>query len=153
MSDTFVRIASHADLPILLTFEQGIIEAERPMDETLKPGSINYYDIGKLIDAEQAEVFVAIAGNEIIGSAYADIRDAKSYLRHDRYAYLGFMFVKPKFRGQGVNKLIIDEMLIWIKSRGVKEVRLDVYDVNAAAIRAYEKAGFTKDMVNMRLGI
>jgi ribosomal protein S18 acetylase RimI-like enzyme len=32
-------------------------------------------------------------------------------------------------------------------------MRLDVYENNIAAIKAYEKAGFTKHMVEMRRGI
>lgn len=40
-----VRIATLKDLPTLLAFEQGVIEAERPFDPTIKAGNINYYDI------------------------------------------------------------------------------------------------------------
>jgi len=32
-------------------------------------------------------------------------------------------------------------------------MRLDVYTENASAIKAYEKAGFTPYMVDMRIGI
>ena len=45
MSEVIVREATPDDLPILLEFEQGVIEAERPMDSGLKEGPINYYDI------------------------------------------------------------------------------------------------------------
>ena len=47
---TFItRKATLDDLPVLLRFEQGIIEAERPMDPTLKESHITYYDISLLI--------------------------------------------------------------------------------------------------------
>ncbi|WP_262910797.1 hypothetical protein [Wocania arenilitoris] len=38
-----VRKATLKDIPVLLKFEQGLIEAERPMDSTIKEGKINYY--------------------------------------------------------------------------------------------------------------
>ena len=36
-----VRKATLDDLPTLLLFEQGVIEAERPFDPTIKSGDIN----------------------------------------------------------------------------------------------------------------
>ena len=39
------------DLDTLLRFEQGVINAERPSDSTLKDGLIHYYDIEELITA------------------------------------------------------------------------------------------------------
>jgi ribosomal protein S18 acetylase RimI-like enzyme len=41
----------------------------------------------------------------------------------------------------------------WAKERGLTEVRLEVYSVNQSAIKAYEKAGFTPNLLEMRLEI
>ena len=50
MENIIIRPARQEDLPVLLEFEQGVIEAERPMDATLKSEKINYYDIAAMID-------------------------------------------------------------------------------------------------------
>ena len=63
------------------------------------------------------------------------------------------MFVPPAHRGKGYNRLIINGLLTWCKERGVFEIKLDVYDQNPTAIRAYEKAGFNKYLINMRMNI
>jgi GNAT superfamily N-acetyltransferase len=63
------------------------------------------------------------------------------------------MYVHEDHRGKGVNKLIIDALLRWCMERNVFEIRLDVYDENTQAIHAYEKVGFKKHMINMRLNI
>ncbi len=147
------RKAILEDLPILYEFEQGIIAYERPYDVTLKSDPINYYDIKAMIQAEDTEVLVAVDGEEIVGSAYARMERAKPYLKYDYYAYLGFMFVKPSYRGQGINKLIIDGLKVWCKSKGLKELRLDVYDGNESALQAYAKAGFKSLLINMRMDI
>jgi GNAT superfamily N-acetyltransferase len=153
MSKINIRIATLADLNILLEFEQGIITAERPYDPTLEEGKINYYDIEKMIEASHISVLVAEIDSEIIGSGYARIETAKPYLKHDNYAYLGFMYTDPKHRGKGVNAKIIEELKEWCRSRKITELRLDVYNDNPSAIRAYEKVGFKKHLLNMRVQI
>jgi len=148
-----VRKATLEDLPTLLSFEQGIIEAERPMDPTIKEGSINYYDIAELITGANSDVYVVEINGEIVASGYAKIKPDRHYLKHTNQGYLGFMFVPKTQRGKGLNKLIVDALLQWCKDRQIHEIRLDVYDQNPSAIRAYEKVGFKKHMINMRLDI
>ena len=152
MEQIITRRASIKELEILLGFEQEIIKAERPFDPTLKDGEIHYYDIAYMIGATDVEVVVAEAAGEIIGSGYARIQDSKVYVKYPKHAYLGFMYVKPQYRGKGVNKIIIDALKQWSNKQGITELRLEVYDDNTPAVRAYEKTGFTKLLVQMRLG-
>lgn len=147
------RPATNTDLPQLNEFLQSLVEAERPFDPTLKEGEIFYYSIQDLIEDTATEVLVIEENNEIIGCGYAQIRSAKSYKNYELFGYLGFMYVKPEFRGRGLNNLLIDELKKWILSKGITEVRLEVYSYNEAAIRAYEKAGFKKIMTEMRFEI
>ncbi|RXM40490.1 GNAT family N-acetyltransferase [Chryseobacterium sp. CH21] len=146
------REATQEDLDILLEFEQGVVTAERPFNSTLIAGEIHYYDLKYLIQSPEATVIVAEENNEIIASGYALIKKAaKDYYQFKEYAYLGFMYVKPEHRGKGINKMITDELISWSKSRGISEVRLDVYAQNESAIKAYEKAGFEPHLLTMRM--
>lgn len=151
MKPVTIRKASPEDLDTLLRFEQGIIQTERPFDNTLKEGLIHYYDIEKMITDPDVEVVVAESGAEIVGSGYACIKEAKLYLKHSQYAYLGFMYVREDYRGKGINQKIIDALKKWCISRNITEIRLKVYADNLPAIKAYEKAGFTKHMIEMRM--
>jgi GNAT superfamily N-acetyltransferase len=146
-----IRKAKTTDLETLLRFEQGVISTERPFDPTLKEGHLHYYDIRAMIAANDVELLVAELDGVVIGSGYARIEASKPYLKHPVHAYLGFMYVDPAHRGKGINKMIIAELKVWARSRNVTELRLDVYHGNANAIKAYEKAGFTQHMINMRL--
>jgi GNAT superfamily N-acetyltransferase len=148
-----IRKATLNDLTTLLEFEQGIIAAERPFDPTLKEGTISYYNIEKMISATDIEVMVAVLNEQIIGSGYARIEKAKPYLNHELYAYLGFMYTHPDHRGKGVNNQIIEALTNWVRSQNIFEMRLDVYNDNPSAIRAYEKVGFKKHLINMRIGL
>lgn len=153
MNEILVRKATLIDLNILLTFEQGIIEAERPYDPTLKPEKISYYDIKEMIDAHDVQVVVAVIDEVIVGSGYARIETAKPYLKHNNFGYLGFMYTVPEYRARGVNKAILTFLEKWCLEKEITELRLDVYNDNLAAIKAYEKSGFKKHLINMRLGI
>src|SRR4051812_688676 len=150
MQEVIIRKAIQADLPVLLDFEQGIIATERPFDSTLAKDPIHYYDLEGMINDAQVELVVAQLGAQIIGSGYARIEKAKQYLNHPYHAYLGFMYVVPQYRGMGINQKIIEALKNWSVQRGVIELKLDVYVENAAAIKAYEKVGFAKLMVQMR---
>jgi GNAT superfamily N-acetyltransferase len=119
----------------------------------LKEGKISYYNIEKMISATDVEVVVAVLNEQIIGSGYARIEDAKPYLNHQLYAYLGFMFTHPDHRGKGVNALIIETLKNWVIAHNIFEMRLDVYNDNPSAIKAYEKIGFKKHLINMRVGL
>lgn len=152
-SQIVIRKGVVEDLPILLDFEQGIIKVERPFDVTLKEEKISYYDIHELILSPIADVIVAEINGKLIGSGYVLIKEAKDYFKHEKYGYLGFMFVAPEARGRGVNGLIIEAMKDWCKEREIHEVRLEVYTENGGAIRAYKKMGFVEQIVNMRVDI
>ncbi|WP_316803778.1 GNAT family N-acetyltransferase [Pedobacter nototheniae] len=148
-----VRQAQEKEIDTLLEFEKGIVAAERPYDSTLKPGEIHYYDLLELIKLSEAEVLVAEINGEVVGSGYAKILTAKPYLKHTQFAYLGFMYVKPEFRGNGINKVILNALLNWAKEKGISEIRLEVYEENIAAKKAYAKAGFTPNLLEMRMEI
>ena len=153
MEKISIRKATINDLPHLLHFEQGVIKAERPFDKSLKPDPINYYDLETMLTASHVYLVVAELDKKIIASGYARIEESKPYVKYERYAYLGFMYVLPEYRGRGINKLIIDELKIWAASKGLTEIRLEVYYENEPAIKAYEKIGFKKHMIEMRYNV
>ncbi|GAB3223352.1 GNAT family N-acetyltransferase [Spirosoma arcticum] len=148
-----IRQALDSEINILLDFEQGIISAERPFDKTLKDGEIQYYDLVELIKSEKAEVLIAVINNEIVASGYAKIIAAKPYLKFTEYAHLGFMYVKKEFRGLGINQKILHELINWSKHKKMTEVRLEVYNENEMAKKAYLKSGFKPNILEMRLEI
>jgi GNAT superfamily N-acetyltransferase len=148
--EIMIRQATMRDLDILLGFEQEIVRTERPIDPTLKPGLISYYDIKAMITEPEVRVMVAETEEKIIASGYVRIQKAEPYLRHASFGFLGFMYVVPEYRGRGINSRIIEALTVWTTEQGVTEIRLDVYFKNLAAIKAYEKIGFVPHMLEMR---
>lgn len=152
MSKTIeIRQATLEDLPLLLDFEQEIIKAERPFDVTIREDPVSYYDLRQMVQDPESQVVVAEANGKLVASGYAIPKKARHYLDHEWYAYLGFMYTDPEYRGLGINAKIVDELKQWAIQNGFKEIRLTVYSDNLPAIRAYEKVGFKKHIIEMRL--
>jgi GNAT superfamily N-acetyltransferase len=152
MQDIVVRKATLEDLASLNGFQQGIADAERLIDPAIKDGAVQYYDIARMLTADDTYFVVAQAGTRAVACGYARIEPAKHYLKHSVHAYLGLMYVDPNYRGRSLNLAIIAALKDWSLSRGVGELRLEVYRDNVAAIKAYEKAGFSQWVVEMRWG-
>jgi GNAT superfamily N-acetyltransferase len=153
MMDVIIRDATVNDLDMLLRFEQYLINEERVFDETIKLAGTFYYDFAEMLENTDVKLIVAEISDEIIGTGYARIKNSEHFLTHGKYAFLGFMYVLPKWRGKGINKNIIEMLKQWASSRKVSEIRLDVYYKNEAAIKAYRKAGFANHVLEMRLQV
>ena len=153
MSEIKIRKASLVDLGQLLAFEQDLIKTERPFDPTVKPDPVNYYDLKAMLTDPQIEMVVAEVDNKVIASGYARIDKSKPYVKHSHHAYLGFMYVLPEYRGQGINKKIMDILKDWAVAQTITEFRLEVYNDNASAIKAYEKFGFSRYFLEMRFNL
>jgi GNAT superfamily N-acetyltransferase len=148
---TQYRTATPQDIEDLRRFEQGIIATERAFDPTLKAGHPQYYDIEAMLVAANVRFLVAERDGELVACGFARIDDAKPYLSHRQQAYLGLMYVDPRYRGQSINRGIVERLKAWCREQGVTELRLEVYSDNRVAVAAYEKAGFAKHMVEMRV--
>ena len=153
MDNIKIRGANENDLVVLREFEQEIIKLERAFDNSLKDGETHYYNFQDLIASPKARVLVAEIDHEIVGSGYAEIKEAEPFLKHGKYAYLGLMYVKPAYRGKGINQQILQLLKEWIIGEKITEIRLVVYDENILAKNAYQKAGFKAHVLEMRMEI
>jgi len=157
-SNLVIRSATPADLNTLLEFEQAIIEYERPLEPNMMTSPFHYYDLSEIMQLDNAEIIVAedLTDNDqpkLVGSGFIHIRKARHYLDHDTHGYLGFMYVDPEYRGKGINKKIVSRLTEWAKSKQLEVLCLTVFAENQSAIRAYEKAGFYQNLIEMRLNL
>nr|WP_125782755.1 GNAT family N-acetyltransferase [Pseudoalteromonas rubra] len=146
-----IRTATAEDLPILRQLEQAVIAAERPYNQAIKPQDARYYDLPALLDCPDSLLVVGEQDGKIVATGYVQHRDSKAQLVHARHGYLGFMYVDPDYRGQGLNQAIMAYLMNWSKQQAIHDFYLDVYSDNQAAIRAYEKAGFSPCLLEMKV--
>lgn len=153
MEGIIIREATMEDLAVLLQMEQYLIEAERPFDPTIRDNPVTYYNLSDMLKSDDYYVLVAEYEGIVVSSGYAVAKSARPYLDHKNYAYLGFMYTVPEFRGRGINRQLVNRLKTWAGENRLKEVRLTVYEENAPAIRAYEKTGFKKHLIEMRVEV
>lgn len=60
------------------------------------------------------------------------------------------IFVEEEYRNKGVGTELIRTFIRWGKSRGTKTIKLQVYEKNTTAIKAYKKIGFRNSKTEMR---
>lgn len=153
MTDLVIRQARLVDMPILLKYEQEVIDYERAFNEDIEKEDAKYYNLHSLITGSDSVVFVGEIDGRIIATGYALIKKGLPQFVYDKYTYLGFMYVAPEHRGKGINAHIIEATKEWSKLQGVKHMRLQVYSENNSAIQAYEKLGFKTELQDMKLTI
>ena len=104
--------------------------------------------VGVLAD-EDAMIFVAQSGDDVVGLVKASIREAPDYsiMVPRRYAEIGTLAVKEGFRRSGVGRALMEEIHRWARDRGASQARLDqsaltVWEFNQAARVFYETLGY-----------
>lgn len=145
------REATLLDQPQLLALEQRVIDAERVLNPSIKKYNTSYYDLNDLIKSDDSYLIVGEDNGRIVATGYSQIRVSDRWHEHEHHAYLGFMFVSPDYRGQGLNQQVIDQLIVWSKAKGVTDFYLEVLADNTPAIKAYEKLGFAPCIMEMKL--
>lgn len=101
--------------------------------------------VAYIIEKNKAEdtLFLAIIskeGDEHIGNIKYDNINYST-----KSAIMGILIGEEKFRGKGVAKEVIEATAIWLKENlNISNIYLAVNKMNLAAIKAYEKIGFSE---------
>ena len=86
--------------------------------------------------SDGSAIFLAMDGDAGCGMICAFEEEGR------QRAQLISMWVDPGFRRAGVGKLLIEAVVDWVHSRGVRELKLMVTSVNEGAIAFYRRLGF-----------
>ena len=86
---------------------------------------------------------VAVAGNEVVGSA--GLHGVGPSLRRAHVRYLG-IGIAPEWQGQGIGRLMMQRLLDWADNwAGVLRIELHVHADNERAIQLYRSLGFVEE--------
>jgi len=98
-------------------------------------------DYLRTLDARKTLYLVALVDGHLVASA--DIhRGTLAKTAHT--ASLGIAVRKP-VRGMGLGKAILEDLIRWAKSEGVRKVTLGVFATNESAIALYRELGFAEE--------
>lgn len=68
--------------------------------------------------------------------------NAIDQLRGDRYAHIFLLYVAPEHRRQGIATALMQEAETWAKQRGDRQIGLQVFQSNQAALNLYSSLEF-----------
>ena len=112
-----------------------IDELDGELDVLYPSESRHGYSVDKLLRGGVAFFVVrvdgvpaACGGVELVDGAYGELKR---------------MYVRPKYRGTGLAKLVLDRLASHVRDNGLDLLRLETGIHQRAAIALYERAGFT----------
>ncbi len=91
---------------------------------------------------EGSVIFLAELGNQLVGSL--DFK-CNTKLRNRHWGEFG-MGMRPAFRGLGMGRILLQELLDWAKHQAnLEKICLGVYPQNKAAVHLYQSMGFVEE--------
>jgi ribosomal protein S18 acetylase RimI-like enzyme len=87
---------------------------------------------------DKSMAYLALDGDDACGIA------AGYYPDDGSGPYLVSMWVAPSHRRRAVGQQLVEAIIAWARSRGARQLLLDVTTNNEPAIRFYKKLGFTR---------
>lgn len=98
------------------------------LDEELK-------DMKNKYSLPYGRMYLAIVKDEAVGCVALTKND-------NEYCEIKRLYVRPKFRGQGISKALTEQVISDARKIGYKYMRLDTFPFMSSAIKLYEKYGF-----------
>jgi GNAT superfamily N-acetyltransferase len=98
--------------------------------------------LADLTSSRQSFLFVAVAGERVIGFISGELRTGSTTFRSKTWAAVDDVFVEPDYRNRGVGRDLLEYCKSWARERGADGVSLQVAAANARARRFYAELGF-----------
>lgn len=93
--------------------------------------------------ASKATRFEAWSGGMLVGLVAMYCNDQK-----ERVAYITSVSILEAWTGQGIGARLMDQCVEHAKASSMRQMRLEVAEANASAIKLYEKIGFVASKVD-----
>lgn len=143
------------DVDQVRLLEKELINHERSISSTIKEDEdLHYQDIpGLIADKANTKLLVMEKDGQLIACGFGQIREDERIFKQQYYGYIGMVSVTEAQRGKGYVREIINALIDWFKTKGMHDVKLQVFSKNAGAVKAYKKLGFEEFLTTMRLEI
>lgn len=144
-----IRLAEARDIPRLgeLLYQVHLVHATgRP--DIFRKGNKKYTDgeLAQILADPQTPVFVAVdAGDGVLGYAFCVYQEVKGEISlcDRKTLYIDDLCVDEALRGQHIGQSLYRYVLDVAEKNGCAAVTLNVWCLNAGAMRFYEKCGMT----------
>ena len=132
-----VRVATIADVPLILQFIRELAEYEKLLDRVTATEQLLRQSL--FGPRPYAEVLMARLGDRPVGYALF-FHNYSTFLARPG-VYLEDVYVRPAFRGRGVGKALLSEVARVARERGCGRIEWSVLDWNQPSIDFYLSLG------------
>lgn len=141
-----IRTASVEDAARIIELQKRVLKEDDFLVTTLEEFQISIEDekkwIAARLDNARETFLVAEVAGELVGMLVFQSPPRKRLSHTGTFG----MMVEKRYRGQGIGKSLIEELLAWAKQNPhIQKVSLGVFATNVAAIALYKKMGFTEE--------
>src|SRR5262245_6559362 len=103
------------------------------------------------LDEPEVILLVAELGGHVIGYSYAGVEGMDWMSLRGPAGVLHDLVVDPRYRKQGVGRLLLDATLVSLRNMGARQFVLQTAELNEPAQRLFAGAGFRRTMIEMTL--
>lgn len=135
-----IRLATSADVPLILQFIQELAEYEQLAYEVVATSELLREQLfGPAPAGGGAEVVIAYRAEQPVGFALF-FHNFSTFLGR-RGIYLEDLYVKPAYRGHGIGRALLIYLARLAQTRGCGRLEWSVLNWNETAIRFYRSLG------------
>ena len=104
-----------------------------------------------MLDSSKTPIFVAVEDGNVLGYGFCILKDHKDdpVIADHLELYIDDLCVDETCRGQGIGKIIYENILRYAKMRKCYNVTLNVWSCNESAMKFYESLGLKPQKVGM----
>jgi len=96
-------------------------------------------------------ILVAEVDGRIVGAGGGYVIGSMENIECERYGFIEFLVVDENYRGRGIGRCLLLDLIDRLKAKGVTEIYLEVDPRNKAALSLYRSLGFTVSYLTMNL--
>jgi len=147
-----LREAKKIDANDVVKLVLGVNTYERQFDSTLRKFSkekTRKWFFKKLKD-RNSKIFVASDKGKVVAFCSGCIMKKPTFFTIKYAGYCDDLFVLPSYRRRGIAKELLNNLLMWFKSKKIKYFEIESYANNDVAIKAYHSFGFKDYLLKLR---
>jgi GNAT superfamily N-acetyltransferase len=138
-----IRHASQNDLNTLLSMGEKMHLVEKKFEPLLVFSKEEAQDRYKRqLKNPDALFLLAVEGDQALGYLYAHAETVPYLDTNMLECEIEVVFVESEYRGQGIAQMLIDECVLWSKTKNVFRIKSGIFADNISSQAAFTKARF-----------
>lgn len=149
------RLAQRSDIPALNEMMYALHDEHHQASPDYFKTAVEILDhksVNDYIDTPDGLMFVAEEDNQLIGFVTASMSELDSTVTKPIFTgAIDEFYVMPAYRQHGYGEGLLQRAAKELKNFGVKQIYVEVWAFNQAALRLYEKLGFHRHIYCLKM--